>query len=64
MFRRPPFGGALSWMLFLGVGVLTAEAQQRPERFVLDELEPSHQLLTRTPFAGDPMGTRGAKTAQ
>ena len=63
MFRRPQFADALSWMLFLGVGVLTAEAQQRPERFVLDEPEPSHQLLTRTPFAGDPMGIRGAKTA-
>ena len=50
--------------MFLGVGVLTAEAQQRPERFVLDEPEPSHQLLTRTPFAGDPTGTRGANTLQ
>ena len=64
MFRRPQFADVLSWMLFLGVGVLTAEAQQRPERFVLDEYKRSHQLLTRTPFAGDPMGTRGAKTAQ
>ena len=64
MFRRPQFADALSWMLFLGVGVLTAEAQQQPERFVLDESEPSHQLLTRTPFAGDPVGTSGAKTAQ
>ena len=64
MFRRPQFADALSWLLFLGVGVLTAEAQQRPERFVLDEPESSHQLLTRTPFVGDPTGTRGAKTAQ
>ena len=64
MFRGPQFADALSRMLFLGVGVLTAEAQQRHERFVLDEPEPSHQLLTRTPFAGDSMGTRGAKTAQ
>ena len=64
MFRRPQFADALSWLLFLGVGVLTAEAQQRPERFILDEPEPSHQVLIRTPFAGDPMGTRGAKTAQ
>ena len=64
MFRRPQFADALSWLLFLGVGVLTAEAQQRPERFVLDEPEPFHQLLTRDPFAGDPTGTRGAKAAQ
>ena len=64
MFRRPQFGDALSWMLFLGVGVLTAEAQQQPESFVLGEHEWSHQLLTRTPFAGDPTGTRGAKAAQ
>lgn len=64
MFRRPQFADALSWILFLGVGVLTVEAQQRPERFVLGELKQSHQLLIRTPFAVDPMGTRGAKTAQ
>ena len=64
MFRRPQFADAMSWLLFLGVGVLTAEAQQRPERFVLDEPEPSHQLLTRAPFAGDPTVTRGAKTLQ
>ena len=65
MFRRPQFADALSWLLFLGVGVLTAEAQQQqPERLVFGEHEWSHQLLTRTPFAVDPMATRGAKTAQ
>ena len=64
MFRRPQFADALSWLLFLGVGVLTAEAQQRPGTLLLDERERSHQLLTRTPFAVDQMDTRGAKTAQ
>ena len=64
MFRRPQFADALSWLLFLGVGVLTAEAQQQPERLVFGEREWSHQLLTRTPFAVDPMDTRGTKTAQ
>ena len=64
MFRRPRFADVLSWLLFLSVGVLTAEAQQRPETFVLGEHERSHQFLTRTPFAVDPMDTRGAKTAQ
>ena len=64
MFRRPQFADALSWLLFLGVGVLTAEAQQQPGQFVLGEPELSHQLLTRTPFAVDPTGTRGAKTLQ
>ena len=64
MFRRPQFADAVSWLLFLGVGVLTAEAQQQPEQFALGEHEWSHQLLTRTPFAVDPTGTRGAKTLQ
>ena len=64
MFRRPQFADALSWLLFLSVGVLTAEAQQRPGTLLMDGQERPHQLLTRIPFAVDQMGTRGAKTEQ
>lgn len=36
MFRRPQFADALSWLLFLSVGVLTAEAEPHPGRHGLE----------------------------
>jgi hypothetical protein len=45
MFRRPQFADALSWLLFLSVGVLTAEAEQHPGTLVLDEAFPPQQQL-------------------
>lgn len=45
MFRRPQFADALSWLLFLSVGVLTAEAEPHPGILVLDEAHPPQQQL-------------------
>jgi hypothetical protein len=45
MFRRPQFADALSWLLFLSVGVLTAEAEQHPGRHGLDAAHPPQQQI-------------------
>jgi hypothetical protein len=45
MFRRPQFADALSWLLFLSVGVLTAEAEQHPGILLLDEAHAPQQRL-------------------
>ena len=64
MFRRPQFADVLSGLLFLSVGVLTAEAEQHPGIFALEEGDVPHQLLTGTAFAFDQIHAWRAKTRQ